>query len=119
MDIEYEREAFCLTNTDNDSPMQRFETFIKDPVGGTPVEKEDMQQDNEITGSLTESITENLTLRVSDETRVSSALVDASKKRKTGSVFSVEVDLSGGEMVNKFNSNVTVTVTVLFTFTFT
>jgi hypothetical protein len=93
--VDFEREAFCLT--DNDSPLQRFETFVQEQMGGATMDKED--KTDEITGNLTESVTENLTLRVSDEVRVTAALVDSSKKRKTGSVFSVEVDLSGGEMV--------------------
>jgi hypothetical protein len=37
---------------------------------------------------------ESLTLRVSDEVRVAAAMYDASKKRKTGSVFSLEIKLS-------------------------
>lgn len=93
--INYQREAFCLG--EDDSPLERFETFIQNQ-DTTPMSKEDIESD-EITGNLTESVTENLTLRISDESRVTSALVDASKKRKTGSVFSVEVDLSSGEMV--------------------
>jgi hypothetical protein len=95
--VEYEREAFCLSDSDN--PLQRFETFIQDQDGRTPVTREDAQS-FEITGNLTESVTENLTLRISDEVRVTAALVESSKKRKTGSVFSVEVDLSSGEMVS-------------------
>lgn len=96
--IDYEREAFCLQDTDNDTTLQRFETFIQDQAGATKVDKSPSSND-EITGNLTESVTENLSLRVNDEARVTAALVDASKKKKTGSVFSVEVDLSRGEMV--------------------
>lgn len=38
--------------------------------------------------------TESLILRASDEGRVASAMNDASKKRKTGSIFSLTVELS-------------------------
>mmetsp|Transcript_2588 Transcript_2588/g.4712 ORF Transcript_2588/g.4712 Transcript_2588/m.4712 type:complete len:1040 (+) Transcript_2588:154-3273(+) len=93
--VEYEREALCLT--EGDTPLQRFETFIEDQVGGTPIRPEDLHND-EISPGKTETVTENLMLRVSDEVRVTAALVDSSKKRKTGSVFSVEVNMVEGEM---------------------
>jgi hypothetical protein len=38
--------------------------------------------------------TENLTLRSTDESRVAAAISDACKKRKTGSIFSVVVELT-------------------------
>lgn len=41
-----------------------------------------------------QKISESLTLRVSDETRVASALYEASKKRKTGSIYSLSVQLA-------------------------
>lgn len=37
---------------------------------------------------------ESLSLRVSDEARVASAMYDASKKRKTGSIYSLDIALS-------------------------
>jgi hypothetical protein len=37
---------------------------------------------------------ETLVLRSTDEVRVSAAMVDASKKKKTGSIFSVNIDIS-------------------------
>ena len=61
--------------------------------------KESTEDGGELSVSLTENITENYSLRSSDEIRIAAALVDSSRKRKTGSVFSVEVNLSSGEMV--------------------
>ena len=83
-----ERGALCLPRH-RDSPLQRFETFVE----GEGSSAEELKGENSL------SVTEHLTLRVNDESRVAAALVDSSKKRKTGSVFSVEVDLSQGEMV--------------------
>ena len=96
--VDCERPALCLN--DDDSPLNIFETFIQKQEG-TPMCKEDIEND-EISGAQSEAaVTENLTLRVSDEVRVTAALVDSSKKRKTGSVFSVEVRLVDGEMVSE------------------
>lgn len=49
--------------------------------------------DDKKPGSLPKK-SESLTLRVSDETRVASAIYEASKKRKTGSIYSLSIQLS-------------------------
>lgn len=60
--------------------------------------------------------TESLTLRVSDETRVAGAMFEASKRRKTGSIFSLTVDLSANGTLGlgvKVLKNTTLAISML------
>jgi hypothetical protein len=71
----------------NTNLRQRSETSADlAPLSRLPMEN--------VPGNTTTKKSESLTLRVSDEVRVAAAMYDASKKRKTGSVFSLEIKLS-------------------------
>lgn len=77
------------TNNNNTLNRRRSETNTDD-INYEPMSR---LPDDKKPGSIPKK-SESLTLRVSDETRVASAIYEASKKRKTGSIYSLSIQLS-------------------------
>jgi len=95
MDDSDRSESVNLTLNDDAPATTKLTRYNSEPVQRVKVSQDSdplAQRVDDDIDSLPKSV--NATLRSSDEARVASAMYEASKKRKTGSIYSVKVQMS-------------------------